>query len=57
MTYATNQWDPFGMCLTHGRLTIDIAPPERNMELLSLHHRVTCSMRDWELASKLTSPL
>src|SRR6516162_9510235 len=33
------------------------APPVRNMEFLSPHHRLTCSVRDWELASKLTSPL
>src|SRR5262249_16537321 len=33
------------------------APPVRNMECLSPHHRLTCSVRDWALASKLASPL
>ena len=31
--------------------------PVRNMEFLSPHHRLTCSVRDWELASKVASPL
>src|SRR5262245_37908429 len=33
------------------------APPMRNLELLSPPHRLTCSTRDWELASKVASPL
>src|SRR5262249_45468609 len=33
------------------------APPLRNMGFLSPHHWLTSSVRDWELASKLASPL
>src|SRR5215813_5507575 len=33
------------------------APSVGNMVFLSLHHRLTCSVRDWELVSKLASPL
>jgi hypothetical protein len=33
------------------------APPVRNKEFPSPHHPLTCSVRDWELASKMASPL
>src|SRR5262245_60468127 len=33
------------------------APPMRNKEFLSSHHRLTCSVRDWELPAKVASPL
>src|SRR5262245_59211019 len=29
------------------------APPVRNVAFLSPHHRLTCSVRDWELAAKV----
>jgi hypothetical protein len=39
------------------RPALRFAPPVRNGEFLSPHHRMTCSVRDWELASKVASPL
>jgi hypothetical protein len=34
-----------------------LAPPVRNMGFVPPHDLFTCSVRDWELAAKLASPL
>ena len=33
------------------------APPVRNMEFLSPHYPLTCSVRNWELPANVASPL